>query len=165
MDTAIYRDALSLQGECPFLSLSTLGWEGYPEARTLFNLRHLALAGRGLLPPFRGHEGDFATWIGTNTSSRKTAQLRADGRSCIHYADSRGFRGLSLMGDMVFVEDQGIKAALWREGWETYYPKGPGDPDYAVFAFRPRLARYYHGLAVAEFELAGDRDGGPGSHD
>jgi general stress protein 26 len=152
MNREILDDALALQGGCPFLCLSSL-CGGYPETRMVFNLRAQAGGGPALLPPFLGHEGDFDTWIGTNASSRKAAQLRADGRSCLYYADGDGFRGLTLVGDMALVEDGGIKAALWRPGWEVYYPLGPGDPDFAVFHFRARDARHYHGLRVTELDL------------
>ena len=152
MDQAIYRDALSLQEGCPFLCLSSLSG-GYPETRMVFNLRALARSGEVLLPPFRGHEGDFEAWVGTNTSSRKASQLRVDGRSCLYYSDSAGFRGLTVVGDMAVVEDPAVKAALWREGWESYYPGGPLDEDYAVLHFRPLRARYSHGFAVTELDL------------
>lgn len=154
MDSTPLGDALALQGECALLALSSLSG-GYPETRMVFNLRALARTQAGLLPPFTGLEGSFDTYIGTNTSSRKAAQLCADPRACVYYVDGPGFRGLTVMGDMERVEDPGLKRALWREGWETYYPQGPGDPDFAVFHFRALRARYYHGLAVTELNLDG----------
>jgi general stress protein 26 len=99
-------------------------------------------------------EEDFSTYIGTNTSSRKTSQIRADSRVCLYYSDSRFYRGLSVMGLLEEVTDRDVHRALWRRGWESYYPGGPEDPDFSVFRFRADKARYYHGLAVLELDCA-----------
>lgn len=152
MDGSPFQDALALQGECGLLALSSL-CGGYPETRMVFNLRALAWTGEAFLPLFLGHEEDFDTYIGTNASSRKAGQLIADARSCVYYVDGPGFRGLTVVGDMSPIDDYGIKAALWKDGWEAYYPLGPGDPDFAVFHFRALSARHYHGLRVTELDL------------
>jgi general stress protein 26 len=151
----ILERALSLQDEATFVTVSTLGKGGYPESRVMFNLRHLAWEDKGrkaLFGPFSGLEGGFSTYIGTNTSSRKTAQARADGRACLYYSDNEAYRGLAVMGRLVEAAGAGLKEGLWREGWERYYPAGPGDPDFMVFAFKPETARYYEGLSVSEFD-------------
>ena len=151
-----FLDALALEREVGFLCLSTYGEGGFPETRMLFNLKHQAVVdgGDSLLAPFEGMEGNFSSYIGTNTSSRKTAQIRADGKACFYYADSRGYRGLSVTGLLEEVADEAVKRALWREGWESYYPQGPGDADFAVFRFKALKARYYHGLSVLEIDCA-----------
>ena len=149
-----FLDALALEREAGFVCLSTHGEGGFPETRMLFNLKRLAaVAGSdSLLPPFAGMECDFSSYIGTNTSSRKTAQIRADGRACFYYSDSQGYRGLGVTGLLEEVGDEAVKRALWREGWESYYPQGAGDPDFAVFRFKALKARYYHGLSVLEID-------------
>jgi len=149
-----FLDALALEREAGFVCLSTNGEGGFPETRMLFNLKHQALVAGGdsFLPPFVGMERNFSSYLGTNTSSRKTAQIRADGRACFYYSDPQGFRGLGVTGRLEEVEDEAVKKALWREGWERYYPQGPGDPDFAVFRFKAMKARYYHGLSVLELD-------------
>lgn len=151
-----FLDALSLEREAGFVSLSTHGEEGFPETRMLFNLKHQAVVAGcdSLLPPFGGMERNFSGYIGTNSSSRKTAQIRADGRTCLYYADPEGFRGLGVTGLLEEVADEAVKKALWREGWERYYPQGPKDPDFAVFRFAALRARYYHGLSVLAIDCA-----------
>lgn len=151
-----------LEREVPFICLSTLGEGGFPESRMLFNLKHFASAeGKTALEGvFAGMEESFCSYIGTNTSSRKTAQIRLDGRACLCYADTAGFRGLSVTGRLAEVFDPAVRRSLWREGWESYYPQGPDDPDFAVFRFTAEKGRYYHGLSVFEFECgaAGQAD-------
>ena len=151
-----FLDALALEREAGFICLSTHGEGGFPETRMLFNLKHQAVVAGGdsLLPPFAGMERNFSSYIGTNTSSRKTAQIRADGRVCFYYSDSQGYRGLGVTGLLEEVGDEAVKRALWREGWESYYPQGAGDPDFAVFRFKAMKARYYHGLSVLEIDCA-----------
>lgn len=155
-DDPRFLDALALEREAGFVSLSTHGEGGFPETRMLFNLKHQAAVPgtEGLPAPFAGMERDFSSFIGTNTSSRKTAQLRADGRACLYYADGRSFKGLCVQGTLEEETGPEARKALWREGWERYYPQGPDDPDYAVFRFRAMKARYYHGLSVLEIDCA-----------
>lgn len=149
-----FLNALALEREAGFICLSTYGEGGFPETRMLFNLKHqAAVAGNDeLSAPFTGMERNFSSYIGTNTSSRKTAQIRADGRACFYYADSAGFRGLGVTGLLEEVGGEAVRRALWRDGWERYYPQGPLDPDYAVFRFRAMKARFYHGLSVLEID-------------
>ena len=151
-----FLDALALEREAGFICLSTHGEDGFPETRMLFNLKHQAVipGSDRLLPPFVDMERNFSSYIGTNTSSRKTAQIRSDGRACFYYADSAGFRGLGVTGLLEEVEDEAVKRALWRDGWERYYPQGPEDPDFAVFRLKAQKGRYYHGLSVIEIDCA-----------
>jgi general stress protein 26 len=157
-----FLSAIALERETGFVTVSTAGDEGFPESRIMFNLKRsdqpALMEGKAtaLPEPFAGRETDFRTFIATNTSSRKTAQIRADGRVCLYYADTRDFRGLSVMGRLVECGNPDIKRALWREGWEVYYPLGPGDPDFSVFDFTAIRARFYHGLAVWDLYLGGD---------
>jgi general stress protein 26 len=98
--------------------------------------------------------GNFMNYMGTNTSSRKVAQLRKDPRSCLYYVNSTSFEGLTVTGLLEEVLDREVKAALWMPSWEQYYSGGIDGGDYSIFRFVPEHARYYHGLEVAEFECA-----------
>ena len=143
--------SLVIRSELTFLS--TLDErDGSPDARLIFNLRKArseAFAGGAAALP-----DGFATWIATNTSSRKVRELRADGRGCLYYADTANFEGLTLQGRFEEVLDEGIRAAIWIDGWNMFYPGGKDGGDFSVFRFHPLRARHYHGLQVAEFDPA-----------
>jgi general stress protein 26 len=144
------RDALELMLSSKFVFVSSLDDRGFPETRAMFNLKRRRRSGK--LPGiFLAEAESFANLLGTNTASRKTAQLLKDPRACLYFADTRKFKGLSVRGKLLPVEDLEVKKALWMPGWEIYYPKGSTDPDFTVFRFEPEIARYYHGLRVAEF--------------
>jgi len=150
VDTAISA-ALALSTKAKFVDLCTVGSDGAPDARAVFNLKRRTRAGS--LPKAFAAMGDgFSTYIGTNASSRKTAQALADPRCALYYADTRSFEGLTLYGRLEPVTDGETKAAIWKPGWETYYPGGIDGGDFQVFRFVPERGRYYKGLAVAEFE-------------
>jgi general stress protein 26 len=131
--------------------VSTTGLDGYPMARAMFNLCN---AGQfpGLAALAEREASTFRAYFGTNTSLPKVAQLRADPRMCAYYHLPSSFRGLSLMGDVQFVEDGALKEEIWQPGWELYYPLGPTDPDYTVFRLVPTAAHYYHRLEHARFD-------------
>ncbi len=145
--------ALSLSTKAKFVHVCTNGGEGTPDIRVVFNLKRRAR--NGALPKaFASISDGFSTYIGTNASSRKTAQAMADPRCALYYEDSKSFEGLALYGRLEAVEDRAVKAALWKKGWEMYYKGGLDGGDFQVFRFDPERGRYYHGLHVAEFEAA-----------
>lgn len=148
-DSAAASWSLVLRSE--FVVLSTLDErDGSPDARLVFNLRKARreafASGAAALPD------GFATWVATNTSSRKVRELRADGRACLYYADTANFEGLTLQGRFEEVLDEAIRGSIWIDGWNMFYPGGKDGGDFSVFRFQPLRARYYHGLHVAEFD-------------
>ncbi|HCM25700.1 MAG: hypothetical protein A2Z99_03155 [Treponema sp. GWB1_62_6] len=143
--------ACELSTRTKFVHLALNGGDGTPDIRVLFNLKRRA-RGKALPKPFSAMAGGFATYLGTNKSSRKTAQALADPRCALYYEDTRDFEGLTLYGRLEPVEDRAEKAALWKKGWEMYYPGGIDGGDFQVFRFVPNRGRYYHGLQVVEFE-------------
>ena len=130
--------------------LTTMGPEGYPVTRAMLNLRNRKQY------PYLGkvfdlHEEDFLVYFTTNTSSNKVAQVRQNPKVAVYYCLPESWRGLSLTGTAVLVDDPDLKDTLWQRNWELYYPEGPTDPDYAVLAFTPLQASYYHQLERAEW--------------
>lgn len=117
----------------------------------MFNLKRRSRSG-SLPKAFSGMGDGFSSLLGTNASSRKTAQLLADPRCSLYYEDARTFEGLCVYGRAEPVESRAVKATLWRKGWEMYYPGGLDGGDFQVFRFTSERARYYHGLRVVEFE-------------
>ena len=132
--------------------LTTIQPDRYPHTRALWNLRNRKMFGR-LWPLFKEHKEDYLVLLGTNTSSNKVSNIRADSKVCAYYCDPLDYRGLTLTGDAVIVEDVEVKEALWDPEWKFYYPGGVGDPDFTVIALKPERARYYHKLEGCEWTL------------
>ncbi len=159
--------AFALTRRAKFVYVTTNGDGGYPETRVMFNLlkmRNKAVArGPAQLPK------GFATWLGTNTSSRKVAQVRHDPRVCLYYSDLSTFEGFTLSGRLEEVHDRAVKGALWMKSWDMYYAGGIDGGDFTVLRFVPERGRYYHGLQVVVFdaslpvEKSGSRAGGRGA--
>ncbi len=143
-------EARELMRRTEFVYLSSLDDEGLPETRVLFNLlKHRAEAcarGPAALDP-----AGFASYIGTNASSRKAAQLREDGRCHLYFSDNASYQGFGLKGKAVEVLDPAIRAAVYAESWDMYYPGGRDGGDFLLLRFEPEAGRYYHGLRVVEF--------------
>ena len=149
MDEAV-RASLDLSTRSKFVHVALNGGEGMPDIRVVFNLKRRSR--RGVLPKaFAAMSEGFSTYIGTNKSSRKTAQALADPRCALYYEDTLRYQGLALYGQLESVEDRAIKASLWKKGWDLYYAGGLDGGDFQVFRFVPECARYYHGLRVSEF--------------
>jgi general stress protein 26 len=143
-------EALALSTKAKFVHVCTNGGDGTPDVRIVFNLKRKSRAG-SLPKAFSAMKDGFATYIGTNASSRKTAQALADPRCAIYYEDTVTFQGLTVYGRLEPVDDGAERAALWKKGWEVYYEGGLGGGDFQVFRFVPARARYYRGLKVTEF--------------
>jgi general stress protein 26 len=144
-----YEDALLLTQRSKFVYVSSLDEKDFPETRVMFNLRKTCA--KALSSGAAALSGDFETFLGTNSSSRKVAQFRVDPKICLYYSDNKAFQGLSLRGTLDEVEELAIKKAVWKPGWEMYYPGGLEGGDFSLLRFTPLLARYYHGLKVVEF--------------
>ena len=131
--------------------LTTIGSDGYPHTRALFNLRNTDAFPRQakVLAP---HDRELRAYFSTNTSSTKVREIASNPRVAVYYCDPQHIHGLMLRGDIEAVEDRAIKEALWNDGWERYYPKGPGDPDYCVLCLRPSLASGWHRGAPFAFD-------------
>ena len=132
--------------------LSTIGKDGYPHTRVVFNLRNKQQF-PGQVTLFAQHRDDLMIYVSTNTSSSKIRQIKADPRVSIYYCNPKQFRGVMLAGDIEIVDDSKVKKALWNDGWERYYPDGVDDPDYTVLRLFPKRAAGWFESSRFEFAL------------
>lgn len=130
--------SLQLAAESKNALVGSIGSEGYPNIKCMFNMEA---------------EGLHTFWFGTNTSSKRVAQFRENSKACVYFVDQEQFKGLMLVGEMEVLEDLESKKRLWREGFEMYYPQGVNDPDYSVLRFKAKTANFYHGLENLTFEV------------
>jgi general stress protein 26 len=144
-------ESRSLMRRMDLVTISTLDDEGRPEARVVFNLLAHRAQAMGGGPAGLDPEG-FSSYMGTNASSRKVAQLKRDGRCHLYFHDSATLQGLGLSGTMDEVADPAVRAAIYIDAWDRYYPGGRDGGDFCLMRFKPEKGRYYHGLNVVEFD-------------
>jgi len=126
--------------------------DGFPQTRAMLNLRSKHQF-PDLSELFSEHRDDFLVYFTTNTSSPKINQIKKNPAVSIYYCKPSEWRGLMLGGMIEIVADPNIKKAIWQEGWEMYYPHGFEDSDYTILRLFPMIAKYYHQLNSARFEL------------
>jgi len=132
--------------------VTTIGEDGYPHTRAMFNLRNPRWFPRQAAL-FAAHRRDLLVLLTTNTSSSKVRHLRRDPRMGVYFCDPVRYLGLQLTGDGEVLDDPSIRRALWNEGWERYYPGGPDDPEHTILRLRPRRAEGWRESRRFEFEL------------
>ncbi len=152
MERQAIKAAFALSRRAKFVYVTTNGSGGYPNTRVMYNL--LRIRAKAVAKGPAHLEDGFASWLGTNTSSVKVADVRRDPRVCLYYSDNRKFEGLTLTGRVEEVHDREIKSALWMKGWEVYYKGGSEGNDFTVLRFLSERGRYYHGLRVIEFDAS-----------
>ena len=116
--------------------LSNIDENGYPVTRAMLILEH---------------EHIHTQYLSTNTSSGKIESLLKNPKASLYYCDPDHFQGALFIGDIEVCTDAPTKEFLWRDGFETYYPKGVTDPDYCVLKLSVKKGSHYHGLANTHF--------------
>ncbi|UCE17070.1 MAG: pyridoxamine 5'-phosphate oxidase family protein [Gemmatimonadota bacterium] len=144
--------SLGLMASTEAVYVTTIDWDGFPQTRVMFNLRFREQF-PSLTEIFEGHEDDLLVYLATNTSSAKINQIKTNPAGCVYYCNVKEFHSLMLPGKFEFVDAPEIKKALWQEGWEIYYPKGPSDPDYTVLRLFPVRAKGWYKDGAFEFSL------------
>ncbi|HEY3417511.1 MAG TPA: pyridoxamine 5'-phosphate oxidase family protein [Armatimonadota bacterium] len=134
--------AMALVERADDLFVTTLNSAGYPITRVMFNLHNPTRFPQqaAYLRALR----DGCLYLGTNTSSAKVAQLRANPRITLYVHPSGSWEGVCIVGDAEEVADRAVKQGLWQDEWTMYYPGGVADPDFTVIRVHPLFAEYYH---------------------
>ncbi len=150
--SGVHEANLHLMRQAEMVYVATLAEAEYPFMRCMFNLRN-ATQYPDFAPLYRDHDDDMLVYLGTNASSVKVGQMRDHAGVSLYYCLPAGFHGMMLCGKAEDISDTGIRETLWQEGWERYYPQGPGDPDYCVLLVRPVLARGWYQGRSFEYSL------------
>ncbi len=80
---------------------------------------------------------DFIIWLATNPKSRKVHQISNNSKVTMHYFDKTNLGYVSLMGTATLVNDEAIKAAKFKDGWDKFYPNQK--EDYLLIKFVPEI--------------------------
>ena len=150
------QQSLDLMKTSPAAYLSTIDEHGFPQIRAMVNLRNSEQY-PSVVELFKNHDRDLLVYISTNTSSNKARQIRANPKVAFYYCIPEQWRGLMLGGEAETLEDIELKRKIYQEGWEIYFPEGPGDADFALFRLMPVVAKYYQSLDVCEFGFEGEQ--------
>ena len=90
-----------------YCALITLDSNGRPRARTM--------------DPFPPDE-QMIVWLGTNSKSRKVAEIRRNHRVTLYYFDRDAQAYVTISGLARIVSDPKEKAKHWKDEWKNFYP-------------------------------------------
>jgi general stress protein 26 len=121
------------------VDLSTLGIDGFPQTRSVANLRNTELYPQ--LGAFFQEQPYFRVFLATHARSEKVKQIRENRKISVYFISPKESRSLLLIGKAVRVKDRGIKELLWQEDWEQFYSGGPLGRSFAVFRLDPCTAK------------------------
>ncbi|MCX5754721.1 MAG: pyridoxamine 5'-phosphate oxidase family protein [Gemmatimonadetes bacterium] len=79
---------------------------------------------------------DMIVWIGTNSLTRKLAEIRANNHVTLLYFDAKGLEYVTLLGTADIVTDKTEAAKHWKAEWEPFYKKGAAGADFALIRVR-----------------------------
>lgn len=86
-------------------------------------------------------------WFFTRLDSPKVAELKADSRVLLGYADVKSQDYVSLSGRARIVTDTAKKKELWAEPMRTWLPEGPEGADVGLIAVEIEGAEYWDGVS------------------
>ena len=90
------------------------------------------------------HKGIGHHIMSTGTVHKHSQCLMRGGDACLYFGDESNCANVSLSGRAYVRQDHGLKALLWFEGDEHFFPLGVDDPTYCVIEFEAEALRYYY---------------------
>ena len=88
-------------------------------------------------------EADGSLWFFMSRKGDPVADVEADGRVNLAYADPGADTYVSVSGEAKVVEDMAQKTALWNKFAQAWFPGGAGDPDLALVQVNIIHAHYW----------------------
>ncbi|MBC7888002.1 MAG: pyridoxamine 5'-phosphate oxidase family protein [Ferruginibacter sp.] len=88
-------------------------------------------------------DDDGILWFFSQASSNKNAELEADNRVQLFYANKNSSEYLSISGKATILKDEQKAKELWT-GWvKTWFTEGPNDPELTIIKVEPGDAYYW----------------------
>jgi general stress protein 26 len=79
----------------------------------------------------------------THLSSQKVDEARRDPRVNVAFVSPKGDRYVSVSGTASILHDAERMQELWNPTYRAWFPKGPADPDSAIFTVRIDCVEYW----------------------
>jgi general stress protein 26 len=92
---------------------------------------------------YRKVEGDGDLWFFTKKGSRKIAEIAADARTLVSFADPKKQHFVSITGRSEMVDDRATVKAMWNEIYRTWFPGGPDDDEVVLIRVHAEAAEYW----------------------
>lgn len=146
------RLSIELMASAEAVYVTTIDEAGLPQTRVMFNLRNREQF-PSLAELFQGHDDDLLIYLSTNTSSSKIDQMKTNPAVCAFYCKPKEFHSLMLSGRIEIIPEMEMKEAIWQDGWEMYYPKGPSDSDYTILRLMPVKAKGWYKDQPLQYNL------------
>jgi general stress protein 26 len=137
--------ALNLYQSQPLVILATVDENGYPQARTMANLRQTGTVEGNV---FSADSLDTA--FGTSAGRAKIDQVKKNPKASVYIVDIKTYQAVTILGTVEVVNDPEIKKAYWSKAFSALYPKGPTAPNYVVLRFKAEALKV-HGASEAPF--------------
>jgi len=128
------------------------------------------LRSRPMATQAQAFDGDL--WFFTARSSHKVAEIDADHRVNLSYADPSASKYVSVSGTARLVQDRAKAEAMWTPAYKAWFPKGLDDPDLCLLRVTPTQAEYWdtpgtglaHAIGFVKAIATGQR-ASPGDHE
>jgi len=100
-------------------------------------------------------DDDGVVWFFSGNDSAKVEAIKSDPRVNLAYSDSSGERYVSISGHAEPVRDHVKAKQLWSPLYETWFPKGIGDPNLILLKVHIRGAEYWDAAVGCMVRLSG----------
>lgn len=130
--------ALEVVNKCELAMIGTVDESGLPKIKAFVKAKNNGLK-------------EF--WFCSNTSARRTKQIKESGKSCLYFMTDN-WEGVMLNGVAELSYDDELRKSFWSDDMFIYYPEGALDPDFVLIKFVATSGNYYHNLANEDFEVS-----------
>jgi len=86
-------------------------------------------------------DGASTLWFVTTIDSPKAEEIHQDARVSVTFQSDRKF--VALSGSSALVREPERIAALWKETWKVWFPKGKTDPSIALIKVNVEDAEFW----------------------
>jgi general stress protein 26 len=126
MNNELLKKAENLTAKAEVAAVTSIDGDGYPRTAVLSNLKP---------------EGIKTLWFSTGTISHKTENYKRDPKASICFSTDAD--NVTLIGNMVVVDDMNVKKELWQDWFIKHFPLGVDDPNYCILKFETKYIQAY----------------------
>lgn len=132
MTNEVLNHILKIVHSCPFVYMSTINQDKYPETRHLMNTMNEKAENLNL---------HFLTGM----YSPKADQLKKNNKVCLYYYNQQTHNAVRLFGRMKFEDNIVERGNYWNDSYKMFGYTGPDDINWGLLTFIPDGYKYYSG--------------------